>query len=184
MHKLDEPIPGLMVLQTAPHRDERGAFTRSYCRENFRAFGLDEPIEQGNLSFNVHKGTLRGLHLQRGDAAEIKIVQCLEGAIYDVGVDMRENSPTFKHWYGTILSPQNGLLMLLPKGFAHGFLSLYPNSLVNYLVTAAYQPDAEVGFRFDDPAFNIDWPMEPTVISARDRGHPMIVTNNSEQAFV
>lgn len=174
MHKLDEPLDGLLVLQTSPHRDERGAFARGYCRDSFEKFGITKPVAQGNLSSNAHEGTLRGLHLQQGAHAETKIVQCLKGAIYDVGVDLRPESTTYGRWFGTTLSAQNGQIMVVPEGFAHGFLTLSPDTLVHYLVTASYAPEAECGYRFDDPLLAIDWPMEPIVISARDRSHPWL----------
>lgn len=174
MYKLDEPLPGLMVLQASPYRDERGCFTRSYCRESFASLGISKPVEQANLSWNPHEATLRGLHCQQGSDAEIKMVQCLKGAVFDVGVDIRPQSSTFGQWFGTTLSAQNGRMMVVPEGFAHGFLTLGPDTLVHYNVTAAYAPGAEAGYRYDDPFFAIDWPFEPQIISARDNAHPYI----------
>ena len=114
---------------------------------------------------------LRGLHLQRGRSAEVKIVQCLTGALFDVIVDLRPESPTFCHWQGFVLSAENGRMLVVPEGFAHGFLSLTADVQLAYLVSAAYDPAAECGFRFDDPAFAISWPAPPAVVSAKDRGH-------------
>lgn len=179
MRKLAEPLAGLVLFETTPYRDHRGAFARCYCDQLLAEVGIDRPVRQGNLSNNACRGTLRGLHLQKSPHAETKIVQCLQGAIFDVAVDVRPGSGSFGHWYGARLDAENGLVMVVPEGFAHGYLTLEDNSLVHYLVTAAYAPEAECGFRFDDPAFAIDWPIMPVVISKRDRSHPLVAMPES-----
>jgi dTDP-4-dehydrorhamnose 3,5-epimerase len=152
--------------------DERGFFARSYCRNEFAAQGLHPDFVQSNLSFNNRRGTLRGMHYQVRPNEEIKLIRCLTGAIYDVIVDLRPTSPTYKQWIGVELDADKRRMLYSPAGFAHGYLTLADNTEVLYQVSAFYSPESERGVRWNDPAFNIQWPMQPEVISSRDRQHP------------
>lgn len=172
MQLIERPLDAAALLACAPHEDERGFFARSFCRRTLAALGFDCPIVQGNHSFSARRHTLRGLHLQVGKAAETKLVQCVQGAVFDVIVDVRPDSPTLGRWRGFELSAANGRLLVVPPGFAHGFLTLADHTLVTYLVTAAYDPALDRGVAFDDPALDITWPARPAVISERDRNHP------------
>jgi dTDP-4-dehydrorhamnose 3,5-epimerase len=171
MRLIERPFGAAALFEQVRHDDERGFFTRTFCREVLATHGLAVEIAQANLSFSRTRHTLRGLHLQRGRSAEIKIVKCLSGALFDVVVDLRPESPTFCAWQGFELSAENGRMLVVPQGFAHGFLSLTADVQLVYLVSAAYDPAAECGFRFDDPAFAIAWPAAPAVVSAKDLGH-------------
>jgi dTDP-4-dehydrorhamnose 3,5-epimerase len=159
------------LFEPTRHSDERGFFARTFCRETLASEGISVEIAQANLSYSRTRHTLRGLHMQRGRSAEVKIVQCLKGALFDVIVDLRPESPTFCRWQGFELSAENGRVLVVPEGFAHGFLSLTEDVQLAYLVSAAYDPEAEIGFRFDDPAFAVAWPAAPAVVSAKDLGH-------------
>ena len=171
MRLIERPFGAAALFEQVRHRDERGFFARIFCREVLADAGIRVEIAQANLSFSGSRHTLRGLHLQRGRSAEVKIVQCLTGALFDVIVDLRPSSPTFCRWQGFELSAENGRVLVVPEGFAHGFLSLTADVQLAYLVSAPYDPAAECGFRFDDPAFAIAWPAPPVVVSAKDLGH-------------
>ena len=154
--------PELMV-------DERGAFARRFCADEFRALGLETDLVQRSISFNARAGTLRGMHYQTVPHLEAKIVRCTRGAIFDVMVDLRARSPTYGHWHGEELSADNRLMLYIPKGFAHGFQSLVDNTEVDYEITPAYVPGAAAGFRFDAPELAIDWPIADKIMSERDK---------------
>jgi len=163
------PLSGVYTIKRMPFEDERGSFSRMFCRREFEIMGLCGEIAQANLSSNKRKGTLRGLHAQKGEHAEDKIVTCVSGEIFDVCVDVREGSPTFGQYYGEVLSETNGLSLFVPKGFAHGFLTLKDNVNVIYFVTQYYNSDAETGYHYKDPLFKIRWPLsEPYIISDKD----------------
>jgi dTDP-4-dehydrorhamnose 3,5-epimerase len=172
MRALAEPLPGVRLLELTPRHDERGFFARAFCRTTLADLDVDLTVAQANLSRSTRRGTLRGLHYQLPPSAETKLVLCLSGAIWDCVLDLRESSPTFGRWTAAELSPDNHRAMLVPPGCAHGFLTLAPESLVLYFVSAAYDPVRERGVRWNDPTFAIDWPFEPSVVSARDRAHP------------
>ncbi len=172
MRLVDRPFGAGLLFEQARHRDARGSFARVFCRAALAAAGMPLDVVQANLSHSRTRHTLRGLHLQLGASAEIKVVQCLHGRLFDVIVDLRPASPTFCHWQGFELSAENGRVLAVPEGFAHGFLSLTPDVLMAYLVSAPYDPHAERGFRYDDPAFAIVWPQPPAVVSDKDLGHP------------
>jgi dTDP-4-dehydrorhamnose 3,5-epimerase len=165
-------LDGVFLVEIDPHRDERGHFARTWCREEFAAHGLDAELAQASLSFNRTSGTLRGLHFQRAPHQETKLVRCTRGAIFDVALDLRPGSPTRGQWQGFELSAANAAALYIPKGCAHGFLTLDPATEVLYLISTPYAPDAADGVRFDDPAFAIDWPTPPTSISDKDRTWP------------
>ncbi|MEK0085493.1 dTDP-4-dehydrorhamnose 3,5-epimerase family protein [Benzoatithermus flavus] len=169
---LDRPLPGMAVLETLPHRDERGSFARCFCRETLQALGIGAEVAQANLSFSEQRGTLRGLHWQEKPGAEVKIVTCLAGALHDIVLDLRPDSPTYGRHAPVELSAANRRIVVVPEGCAHGFLTLADRTLVLYLVSAAYDPARERGVRWDDPAFALPWPFPPRVISPRDAALP------------
>jgi dTDP-4-dehydrorhamnose 3,5-epimerase len=158
------------VIETEPVADERGFFARTFCQEEFLRHGLDPCVAQCGISFNPRPGTLRGMHLQAPPHSEAKLVRCTRGAIYDVLLDLREASPTFRQWWAVELGPAGGRLLYMPEGVAHGFQTLEPDTEVSYQMSRPYVADAATGIRWDDPAFGIEWPLEVTAISDDDRG--------------
>lgn len=168
------PIPGAAVAHAEPRPDERGGFARWFCREALAECIGDRQIVNINYSRTEDVGAIRGMHVQRRPALEMKLVRCTRGAVFDVIVDLRAGSPTFLNWHGFALSPDSMDMLIIPEGVAHGFQVLEPGSEMLYLHTAHYAPDHEAGVRFDDPAIGIDWPLEPTVVSERDRSHPLL----------
>jgi len=170
----ETPIKGLYVIEPEPHLDSRGYFSRFFCKKEFEEAGLDSNIVQINRSLTRGKGTVRGLHRQKEPMAEVKIVQCLEGAVVDVVIDMRENSPTYRQWFSAELSKENKKIFYVPKGFAHGIQTLSDECVLEYYVTQFYSPEHEVGIRWNDPAFGIKWPLEVTDISEKDKSWPLL----------
>jgi dTDP-4-dehydrorhamnose 3,5-epimerase len=167
-------LDGVHIVTREPFADERGTFARMFCKRQLETVGLCGEIAQMNLSTNKLKGTLRGLHTQVGEFAEDKFVTCIRGAVFDVAVDIRAGSTTFGQWVGTELSAENGTALYVPKGFAHGYLTLADDVWVQYFVTKFYSPGAEKGYCYNDPVFGIDWPGEITVVSEKDKNHPLI----------
>lgn len=165
-------IPGVVVIDAEPIGDERGFFARSFCAREFAAAGLELTVAQTNLSHNARRGTLRGMHYQAEPKPEPKLVACIRGAIFDVAIDLRAESPSFRDWVGAELTDSNGKALFVPPGCAHGFLTLADETQVSYLMGEFYDPDLARGVRWDDPAFGVEWPGEPTVISDRDAGYP------------
>jgi dTDP-4-dehydrorhamnose 3,5-epimerase len=159
------------IIEPEKQADDRGFFARTWCQQEFHDQGLDPDLVQCNLSFNHQKGTLRGMHWQQPPFAETKLVRCSQGAIYDVIVDLRSDSPSFRQWIGVELTAANHRALYVPQGFAHGFQTLVDRTEVFYQMSTFYQPGAAQGFRWDDPAFQIDWPEPVTMISDRDRGY-------------
>jgi dTDP-4-dehydrorhamnose 3,5-epimerase len=170
------PIEGAFVIQTEPVEDERGFFARTFCRDEFVSHGLDPCVAQASISFSLRRGTLRGMHLQTAPHQEAKLVRCTRGAIYDVILDLRDESPTFRRWWSIELTPVSGRLLYVPEGVAHGFQTLEPETEVSYQMSHAYVPEAATGVRYDDPAFGIEWPLEVTAISAGDRSRADFAT--------
>ena len=166
------PLDGAYVVEIDPRQDERGFFARTFCRDMFAARGLVTEFPQCSLSFNLRRGTLRGMHYQVAPHAETKLVRCTRGAVYDVIVDLRPESPTYCRWAAAELSAARRNALYIPERFAHGFLSLEDATEVSYQISHPYRPDAARGVRFDDPAFGIAWPEPPTVIAERDRSYP------------
>ncbi|MCX7632622.1 MAG: dTDP-4-dehydrorhamnose 3,5-epimerase [Turneriella sp.] len=166
------PLKDAFIIELEKRGDERGFFARAFCVKEFDAHGIDRNVVQINNSLSVQKYTLRGMHYQLPPHAETKIVRCIRGALYDVILDLREDSPTFGQWFAAELSAENRNMMVVPKGFAHGFLTLEDNTEALYLVTEFYAPQAERGLRYNDPRFGIKWPHEPAVISDKDRTWP------------
>jgi dTDP-4-dehydrorhamnose 3,5-epimerase len=167
-------ILGLVVIETAPHIDHRGAFARLYCEDELSSLMGPRRIVQINHSSTATIGAVRGLHYQRPPHAEMKLVRCLKGRVWDVAVDLRRESPTFLNWHAEELTPTNTRMMVIPEGFAHGFQVLEPESELLYLHTALYTPGREGGLRHDDPRLAIHWPLAVTDLSARDAAHPFI----------
>jgi len=162
-------LPGVFEINLDPHRDERGFFARSWCQREFEVHGLSPKLVQCNISFNTQKGTLRGMHFQLQPHAESKLVRCTMGAIYDVVLDLRPQSVTFRQWIGVTLTAENHAMVYIPEGCAHGFLTLEDNTEVFYQMTEAHNAESGRGVRWNDPAFRIIWPSMPVVISERDR---------------
>jgi dTDP-4-dehydrorhamnose 3,5-epimerase len=174
-------LRGAYQIDVKRMEDERGFFGRSFCKNEFEEYGLNTNTVQTNVSYSAKKGTLRGMHMQVEPFGETKLVRCTQGSIYDVIVDMRHQSPTFKQWIGIELSAANYRMLYVPEGFAHGFITLADETHVSYQVTQFYTPSAEQCYRWDDPAFNIQWPMEPSLISPKDSAHPLF--DNSLTTF-
>lgn len=167
-------INDLMVVETAPIVDSRGAFSRLYCENELQAVIGSRRILQINHSRTDIVGAVRGLHYQLSPHAEMKLVRCLKGRVWDIAIDLRHNSPTYLHWHAEELTPANARMMVIPEGFAHGFQVLDPSSELLYLQTAFYAPGAEGGLRHDDPRIAIRWPLTVTDLSQRDTTHPLI----------
>lgn len=161
-----------MTISLEPNPDERGFFARTWCSREFEEHGLNPKLVQCSISFNVRRGTLRGMHYQAAPFAEAKLVRCTQGTIYDVVVDLRPDSPTFRQWTGARLSSENRHMMYVPEGCAHGFLTLEDETEVFYQMSEFYRAEAARGVRWNDPQFGIAWPEEVVVISERDRTYP------------
>ena len=174
MNLAPTPLPGVMVVTSRPHTDPRGSFARLFCERELAGVLDGRRIVQINHSHTAAVGALRGLHFQRAPHAEMKLVRCLSGRVWDVAVDLRADSPTFLQWHAEELTPDNQRMLLIPEGCAHGFQVLAPNSELLYLHTACYTPEAEGGVRHDDPALGIRWPLPIMDLSPRDRSHPLI----------
>lgn len=166
------PVQGAFVIDVNRIGDSRGYFGRLWCEHEMREQGLVSDIKQSNVGFSPQAGTLRGLHYQTPPHQEVKIVRCTRGRVFDVVLDLRPESPTFKKWYGTELNPDNGSMLYVPKGCATGYLTLEDNSEIYYNTSEFYAPDAATGVRFDDPMFDIQWPGEITVMSDNDKNWP------------
>jgi dTDP-4-dehydrorhamnose 3,5-epimerase len=168
------PIADLVVAESKAFKDERGAFARLFCEQELSSVIGERKIVQINRSCTEAVGAVRGLHFQYAPHAEMKLIRCLKGQVWDVAVDLRPQSPSYKRWYAQELSPQNAHMMLIPEGFAHGFQVLEAGSELLYLHTAFYKSESEGGVRHDDPALRITWPLHVTDISARDSSHAYI----------
>lgn len=167
-------LAGAFLVELERRTDERGYFARSFCVDEFAAYGLPTAVIQCNVSFNSSRGTLRGMHFQRPPRAEAKLVRCTRGAIYDVIVDLRPESPTYCRWYGTELTEENGSALFIPEGFAHGFQSLADNSEVFYQMFSGYSAGHADGVRWDDPEFGISWPLPVSSMAEKDRLFPLL----------
>jgi dTDP-4-dehydrorhamnose 3,5-epimerase len=165
-------LAGAYIIDLEKRGDSRGFFARSFCQDEFERHGLVNKVVQTNVSLSKHQGTLRGMHYQESPYAETKLVRCTQGAIYDVIVDIRPESPTFKQWIGVELSSSNHRMLFVPQHFAHGFITLVDDSEVTYQVSQVYHPGSERGIRYNDPALGIIWPQEVNVISDKDAAWP------------
>ena len=164
-------LQGAFIIELQKYEDERGFFARCWCQREFESHGLNPRTVQCNVSFNKVKGTLRGMHYQVAPHAETKLVRCTRGAIYDVIIDLRRESPTYKRYVSEVLSSTNYKTLFIPEGCAHGFQTLEDNSEVFYQMSEFYSPEHQRGLRYNDPAFRINWPIDATVISDRDRNY-------------
>lgn len=171
---ISTPLSDLLVVQRKVIEDHRGFLSRFYCAEEYRAAGINKPISQINQTLTRKKGAVRGLHFQCPPHAEIKMVSCMNGEIFDVAVDLRRDSPTYLQWHGEILSASNRKSLLIPEGFAHGFQALTEDCELIYLHTVAYHPESEGALNVSDPKINIAWPLPVNDLSERDRNHPWI----------
>ncbi len=172
---LKTPLEGAFVIEIEKKTDERGFFARSFCINEFEKQGLNTKYVQSNISFNLKAGTLRGMHRQVAPFSEVKLVRCVRGRIFDVIIDLREASKTFKQWFAVELTQDNRKTLYIPEGFAHGFLTLEDNVEVFYQHSEYYTPGAEGGVKWDDPAFGIEWPsMAHYTISSKDQNWPRL----------
>lgn len=168
------PIEGLFVLHRPVRSDERGSFCRIFGADEMAAAGRPTQAIHVNVSSSVQAGTLRGIHFQYPPHSESKILSCTAGSVWDVGIDLRPGSPTRFQWFGTTLTPDNGVSLIVPEGCGHAFVTLEPHSTVLYVVSTPYAPKYESGIRFDDPFLGIQWPIEPTVVSQKDRAWGLV----------
>ena len=169
---IETELKGVLIIEPERLEDERGFFARTWCQREFEAHGLNSRLGQCSLSFNRKRGTLRGMHYQAAPYEEARLVRCTMGAVYDVALDLRRSSPTFKQWTAVELTADNRLMLYIPEGFAHGFQTLEDNTEVFYQMSEFYHPECARGVRWNDMAFRIHWPITPSVISERDRGYP------------
>jgi dTDP-4-dehydrorhamnose 3,5-epimerase len=174
----ETPLKGAFLIEYEPISDERGHFERTYCAKEFAAHGIVPRIAQISMSFNLNRGTLRGLHFQSPPYQEAKTIRCLAGAAYDVIVDLRAESTTYAKWYGTTLSAKQQISIHVPTGFAHGFITLEENTLLEYLISDYHISLAARGIRFDDPTLAIDWPIQPAIVSPRDLALPSLMADS------
>ena len=166
-------LNGAYIIEPEKYEDDRGHFARVFCEKEFEDHGFQLNMVQSNIAFSRKKGTLRGLHYQVNPYAEVKLVRCITGGIFDVIIDLRPESSTYKQWFGIELNAKKNQMLLVPENFAHGYQSLVDNTEVFYQVSQFYTPDAERGVRWDDPAFNIQWPeMVHPIISEKDNSWP------------
>ncbi len=172
MHFEPTPLEGAWLIRAEPVEDERGYFARIWCAREFKARGLDVSIVQCSVSFTRRRGTVRGMHFQKAPYGECKLVRCSRGALYDVIIDLRPASLTYKKWFAVQLSEDDHLALFVPKGFAHGFQTLVDEVEVFYQMSEFYHPECSAGVRWDDPSFAIEWPIPPTVISKKDQSWP------------
>jgi dTDP-4-dehydrorhamnose 3,5-epimerase len=173
----DTNIAGVHIVTGDPRGDHRGLFMRLFCEEELKPVIGGRTIKQVNFSRTEAVGAIRGLHYQRKPHAELKMIRCFRGRVFDVAVDLRKDSPTFLQWHAEELSPESAKMMIVPEGCAHGFQVLEPGSELLYLHTEFYAPSSEGGISWNDPALGIRWPLPPTDMSARDRGHPPIAAD-------
>ncbi len=172
MRFIATPLPGVMVIKPERNADERGFFARTWCVNEFEQRGLETRLVQCNISFNRCKGTVRGLHYQIAPHAEAKLIRCTRGSIYDIALDLRPDSPTFKKWFSITLTARNRLAMYIPIGLAHGLQTQTDNTEILYQMSEFYYPEYARGVRWTDPAFDIRWPLPISVISDRDQNFP------------
>ena len=167
-------LPGAYVIEPQKLSDDRGYFARIWCDDELGRHGLKGSVVQSNVGYNHSKGTLRGLHFQKAPHAEVKVLRCTRGAIFDAIVDLRPESPTYKKWFGVELTPENSKMIYVPEGFAQGYITLADHTEINYHTSQVFSPESAFGVRFDDPAFGIQWPIAATIISQQDRSWPLM----------
>ena len=172
-------VPGAWIVEPESAIDERGFFARIWCAREFAERGLDPRLAQCAVSYNRHAGTLRGIHYQVAPHEEVKLVRCTAGAVFDVVVDLRERSPAYRTWAGVELTAENRRMLYVPAGCGHGFLTLRDDSEVFYQISTEHAPESARGIRYDDPAVGIEWPAPIHVVSARDRGYPLVAARSA-----
>ena len=172
MQFTETQLPGVFVIELERHEDDRGWFARTWCREEFAKHGLPLEFAQNSISHNARRGTLRGMHFQTAPHAEAKLIRCVAGAVHDVALDLRPDSPTFKQSFAMELSAENGRALFLPEGIAHGFQTLADDSALHYQMTAPYVAEASTGVHWNDPAFDLEWPVAEPILSERDQAWP------------
>ncbi len=168
------PLEGAYIIEMDLMSDERGFFARSFCLEEMATISPEIKMAQGSISYNKVKGTLRGMHFQKAPYEEIKVVRCTSGALFDVIVDIRKDSKTYGKWFGLELSAENRKALLIPKGFAHGFLTLKDNTEIHYIMSEFYKGSHYAGLKWNDPAVGIKWPFDPVTVSPKDSGLPLL----------
>lgn len=168
------PLKGAFTIDVQPFQDSRGFFTRTFCEKEFAVHDLVQHFVQANHSATSGKGVIRGMHFQNSPFCEVKLIKCVQGAIFDVIIDVRAGSPTFLQWFGAELSAENKRMMYVPAGFAHGFQSLSGYSEITYMVSAFYNKESEGGVRYDDEAVKIEWPLPVSLVSDKDQAIPLI----------
>jgi dTDP-4-dehydrorhamnose 3,5-epimerase len=173
MHFIETAVPGGWIIDPERHEDERGHFWRAWCSDEFAAHGIHFVPVQANMGYNIHKGTVRGMHFQEAPALEGKLMRCTRGAVFDVIIDLRPESPFFRRWYGVELTSENGRMVYVPERCGHGYQTLEECTEIYYMTSARYTPAAVRGIRFNDPGFAIEWPLHPTTISQQDRNWPL-----------
>lgn len=171
MKFLETPLRGAYVIDTEPHHDERGFFARTFCKEEFITHGLVNDFVQCNVSYNIRRGTVRGMHYQVSPFEETKLIRCTRGAIYDAIIDLRPLSNTYLKWYAVELSENNGRMLYVPEGFAHGFQTLEDKTEVFYHMAEFYHPECGTGVRWDDTTFGIEWPFQNPILNEKDRSY-------------
>jgi dTDP-4-dehydrorhamnose 3,5-epimerase len=174
MQIIKTSIDGVLVIEPKVFSDERGWFAETYSKAKFRELGIDFDFVQDNHSFSAHKGTIRGLHFQIEPKAQTKLIRCTKGEIIDIAVDIRKDSPTYKNWISVKLTEDNNKMLLIPKGFAHGFVTLTDNVEVQYKVDEFYSRNEDRSFRYDDPEINIDWGINDPILSEKDLNAPIL----------
>ena len=172
MKFLELGLPGVWLIEPVVHTDPRGSFRRHFCAREFADHGIVPAVVQGNISTNTARGTLRGFHFQAGGAAEAKTMSCLSGAIHDIVIDLRRESPTFMQWIAVDVSADDCRSLHVPAGCANAWLTTAPNTVIHYYMSEQYQPGSARGFRYDDAAFGVRWPEAPAVISEQDLAYP------------
>jgi len=172
MRFTETSVPGLYVVELDRIEDERGFFARTWCENEFGRLGLVAKVVQANVGFSKKRGTLRGMHYQVSPHEEVKLVRCTRGAVFDVAIDLRSSSPTYRHWFGVELNEDNQTMLYIPSGFAHGYQTLVGNSELYYQSSQFFVAESARGVRFDEAAFGIRWPLEVEVISEKDRNWP------------
>lgn len=180
MKKTETGIEGLVVIEPDVHGDHRGWFMETYSKPKFEALGIPCEFVQDNQSYSAQKGTLRGLHFQKNPMAQSKLLRCTRGKILDVAVDIRKNSPTYKKWYAVELSAENKKQFFMPKGMAHGFVTLSDDVEVQYKVDAVYSPECDRSIRFDDPEIGVDWGIADPVLSEKDLKAPLLCESDAD----
>lgn len=172
MKFIEAKLKDAYIIELEPIEDTRGFFARTFCKNEFEKYGLNPFVVQCNISYNKKRGTLRGMHYQTKPHEEVKLVSCIRGAIYDVIIDLRPDSPTYCQWVSVELTADNRKMFYIPEGFVHGFQSLEDDTIVFYQMSEFYYPECARGVRWDDPKFNIKWPIDDKIISEKDNLYP------------